>query len=204
MNTYELDTDAPIYLFKLTGNDVDLDTLYFCGSEGIKYQGISYQAIPCEITGYSASTDGVIQPQFTVFSKIISPLIRQYNHLLKWELAVLRIKRSQLTINNPLVTKPFDIFTIVQKTNEVPGKLATFKLKPRTNLKGKVGRELNNNCTWVYRSDGCGYQGSRMYTSSNQITNNKNLDICALTLTACRLRGNLANFSGIPTINDYS
>jgi lambda family phage minor tail protein L len=204
MNIYNLAGDKTIHLFKLYSKVANLDKLNFCGYEGVTYQGEQYQAIPCEITGYSVSISGVVQPTLNVFSKVISPLIRQYNHLLGWELAVLRIKKSQLAIVNPLVNKPFDIFTIAQKTSEIPGQSVSFKLKPRTNLKGQVGRPLNATCSWVYRGAGCEYQGSAMYTATNEITNDKELDICALTLTACRRRNNVENFGGIPTINDYS
>jgi lambda family phage minor tail protein L len=200
---HALEGDKFIHLFRLYSKQANLDRFNFCGYENVIYQGEVYEPIPCEITDYNVSTNGVTQPNLNVFAKQISPLIRQHNHLLNWELGVLRIKKSQLSSNNPLFQKPFDIFTITQKTSEVPNKSVTFKLRPRNNLKGQVGRILSQNCPWVYRGDGCEYQSAAMFTATNERTNDSNLDICALTLTACRLRNNLDNFGGIPTINDY-
>jgi lambda family phage minor tail protein L len=203
MNIYELSGDKHIHLFKLSSKNAANETLYFCGFEGVIYQNIPYEAIPCEISGYNSSTSGVISPSITVFGKLISPLIRAYNHLLGWEISVLRIRKAHLNLSNPLAQRPFDIFTVTQKTSEVPGKLVSFKLKPRTNLKGQLGRQLNANCNYVYRSHGCEYQGGAMFTANNEITHNSLEDVCALTLTACKLRNNLENFGGIPTINDF-
>lgn len=198
---YQLATEDYIYLFKLIkGTNI----YYFCGVEGVIYQGILYDTLPCEITNYNSSVSGVTQPTFTVYSAKISGLIRQFNHLLNWELHVLKLKKSQLSSNNVLTQRPFDIFTITQKTSEVPNKLVSFKLKRRTNLKGTTGRVLTTNCNYVYRGDGCEYQGSAMFTVNNEITQDENLDICALTLTACKLRNNIENFGGVPTINDFS
>ena len=201
-----LETQKSIYLFELKGNN--FDTFYFCGHENIVYLGRSYTPIPCEIKGLSvASTGARAQPVLTVADTgDIGLFAKQYNNFLGFELGVLLIRRDLITQNNPIYTPNKDWYVVAQKTQDTPRQSISWKLTPRATINSQVpGRLLLSTCSWKkYRGVGCNYAGTTMFDINNNPTNNPQDDICSLTLEACKLRNNTQNFSGVPTINDFS
>jgi lambda family phage minor tail protein L len=189
-----------IYLFGVTGTN--FDPLYFCAHENITFLGTPFQAINCKISGLSSGS-GLNDCQLTIVNNpLLSLLLRQHKNLLGFQVYIWRVSKSSIANSNPLYQSPAQIFTVSQKTNESNEEI-TFKLKPK-GFKNKIpGRILTGNCSWKrYRGAGCDYAGNTMFNINNFPTQNLAEDVCNLSLDACKLRGNQANFSGIPTIDD--
>ncbi|WP_080086086.1 phage minor tail protein L [Salmonella enterica] len=63
---------------------------------------------------------------------------------------------------------------------------------------------LANTCTWIYRSDECGYTGPAVADEFDNPTADPAKDACSRCARGCALRNNTGNFGGFLSINKLS
>lgn len=96
---------------------------------------------------------------------------------------------------------------VIEQCSELTSVSATFVLATPTETDGSVfpGRTmLANTCTWIYRSDECGYAGPAVADEFDQPTADPAKDACSRCERGCSLRNNTENFGGFLSINRLS
>lgn len=209
-NAENLHDEESFYLVDLFNSRIpELAHISFCGYQNVVYGGIVYNPLPLSITGLNFSTNGAeSSPTLTIGDAkgAIGRILSAYK-IEGSAIEIQKVKRRLLDSGatpNYLYRVPPDKFKLVAKLSQT-GNQISYKLLNKGSLRTQVpARLLNNTCTWKqYRGPGCEYGGEAMFTVDNIPTNDPNLDICALTKKACKLRNNYDNFSGVPTINNF-
>ena len=211
MSEFQLVEEPVRFLYTLTAppNITGFSPFYFCDIEGgAFYNNNTYQYIRyIEVEGLSENASGVdAEPTVTIGDNgTIGLWVTTYQNLLNFRLNIKRIKEKNLNNASGIYSTPGQTYRIAKKLNHIPNKVISFNLKPLATLNMNIpGRLVNTNCTWKrYRGEGCNYTGSAKFTVNNVATTDESLDVCALTMDACTLRGNLHNFSGVPTIDTF-
>ena len=211
MSDFSLHTKESNFLFRLISPPTVLfDTFYFCDIEGgAEYLGNYYQYLPHVVLkklSYTIS-GATTTPTITIGDSggIIGAWVKSYDNLTNFTLALKRIKQDNLANQNPIYQTPFEEYKIAKKINHIPGQSISFKLRRLASLNSQIpGRLLHSTCSWKqYKGEGCNYVPGRMFDAANNPVYDVKQDICGLNLDACRLRGNTANFSGVPTIDNF-
>ena len=209
-NAESLNDEESFYLVDLYNDRIpQLARVSFCGYENVVYGGVVYMPLPVNITDLNFSTNGAeASPTLTIGDArgAIGRLLSSYK-IEGSEIQIQRVKKRLLdngVTPNYVYRVPPDKFKVVAKLSQT-GNQISYKLLNKGSLRTQIpARILNNTCTWKeYRGAGCEYGGSAMFTVDNIPINDPNLDICALTKKACKLRDNYSNFSGAPTINNF-
>jgi lambda family phage minor tail protein L len=108
---------------------------------------------------------------------------------------------------DPLSTMPDEVFYIDRKSLETR-ELVEFELVARYDLTGirAPKRQCLKRCGWIYRGDGCGYDGTN-YFNENDTPVTASEDKCGQRLTSCKARfGENAElpYGGYPGIGNYN
>ena len=209
-NLQTLADDETFYLFEMTFTDTAQTLFRFTAMDNVVYGGNIYTAVPCQITGLTYQKGGVdATPQLVIADKagVLNSFISSLGGIENSQVTIRRVKKRNLdggsTPNFNYRQSP-EVYVVSAKVAQ-KGSEITLNLKHKANfsIAHIPGRSINSDCSWkIYRGDGCGYVGTAMYTINNQPTSDSTQDICALTLQACILRGNVDNFSGVPNIDD--
>lgn len=96
---------------------------------------------------------------------------------------------------------------VIEQCSDLTAVSATFVLATPTETDGCVfpGRiMLANTCTWIYRSDECGYTGPAVADEFDNPTADPAKDACSRCARGCALRDNTGNFGGFLSINKLS
>ncbi|EBV2715564.1 phage minor tail protein L, partial [Salmonella enterica subsp. enterica serovar Virchow] len=92
---------------------------------------------------------------------------------------------------------------VIEQCSDLTAVSATFVLATPTETDGCVfpGRiMLANTCTWIYRSDECGYTGPAAADEFDNPTADPAKDACSRCARGCALRNNTGNFGGFLSI----
>lgn len=186
----------------------------------VVWQGKSYIALPIKASGFDYSGTSFPRPKLQIanFKGSISGLVIDLDDLIGFTV----IKKSTLSkyldaINfkdgnptaNPLEAFPDEIYKVGQKTQE--NKLyVEFELCSPLDLSNVMipqRQAIAPVCTWVYRSEGCGYTGGAVADINDYPTSVLSEDRCSHKVSGCKLRfginGNLryGGFIGLQLIN---
>lgn len=208
---HSLEPSAIIELFQLRlteeVNGIDIEFFYHAGtnelSENIVFDGITYSAVPIEVTGFEVSTKGTIpRPKMKIANAnhAISELIVSYNPL---KARVRRIRTCQRFLDaenfpsgnnnnadpDAIIGGTHETWFIDRVVNENQA-FVEFELVGKldlTNLR-LPGRLVVEHCPWKYKGQECGYTGKKKFNLKNQEVENEENDQCAKNLKACELR----------------
>ena len=204
-----LDHDAVITLFKITNHAPDSPSaaLRFSNCSGVSFDGNPYIAIPCEITGRSLTGEGAPpRPRLAIGDPagIITKIIDDYE-IDGSTLLVQRTLRCYLddgSSPDPTALILDSEYMISHRTQHSPGRSVEYELiSPRDYLDQKIpSRYLSNSCAWRYRSDECGYTGSKYWDAHGDSVGSLEKDACGKSLDDCRLRfgKTVLPFGGFP------
>lgn len=129
---------------------------------------------------------------------------------------------SKLLIVNPDADKNSYLKNTfsVNRLSELSEVVAKFELSDwLVNFKSQLPRRkfYTSTCPWKYKGKECKYpsggtgpipvsnpvvSANGYFTYTNQSTEEMSQDVCAKTLTACRLRNNILNFGGFPGVKE--
>lgn len=183
----------------------------------VVWQGLTYQPLPIEASGFEASSKGVLpRPVLRVANTggVFSVEVAQYDDLIGAKIIRKRTHSKYLdAVNfssgiNPTADTgqfyPDEIWFVDQKTSE--NKLAIeWTLASPFDLMGIMlprRQAIQNSCPWRYRGTECGYNDSRYFNAADQPTTAPN-DVCGKRLASCQARfsplgGGLLSFGGFP------
>lgn len=165
----------------------------------ITFQGNEYGARPFGISGIDLNGNGKAgKPQLTLsnLDSRVSALIRSYNGMMQAKVTIWITSREMLGSNGDVSPGDFRKYVYyVERPNFVDQNLARFDLTSPYDMDGIMipPRVTQSVCFWAqrgwYRSGrGCGYNGSRMFDKDNNPVTDPSRDVCAGTVTACKLR----------------
>lgn len=127
---------------------------------------------------------------------------------------------NKLLINNPdadssAFVKHVFVLNSLEELNELTAKFSLTSWLQYFKQSIPKRKFYSSSCPFTYKGELCKYpsngsgaiigsapqiQANGFFTINNASTENLNQDICAKTLTACKLRNNLVNFGGFPSV----
>ena len=215
-----LSPSSLIEVFVLDMTNAGGSTVYFhagTNSVGspIVWQGQTYQPLPIDASGFDITTKGALpHPIFRVanIDGIFSGLVQSYAGLIGCKVIRKRTFARFLDAANfpsgnaeadPNQYLPDELWYVNRKASENKF-VIEWELASPFDVQGVrlPGRQIiQNYCPWKYRGAECGYTGPA-YTLSDVATTDPTQDVCAKTLTACRVRFSGTNeivpFGGFP------
>lgn len=186
----------------LTGGSV----LYFHAGtnslmQPVVWQGVTYQPMPIEASGFDLTSKGTLpRPRIRVANVqgLLSATVRDFDDFVGCKVTRKRTFAKYLdAVNFPGGVNatadanqylPDDIWYVDRKMTETKY-MIEFELASAFDLMGQSlpNRQIiQNSCPWKYRGTECGWTGG-YYNANNQSTTAAN-DVCAKTLSACRVR----------------
>lgn len=232
-NLLTLNPDAFIELYEIYKYDLDdknkddgdssIKTIRICNvgidenSPWVNFEGDRYYAIGCQGEGFELIGQGAIPtPTLTVSNVggILTAWLKQSREpgyrlegtLVKRHVTQKRFLDGQVDAAAGVKELPIQIY-VVEQLMEENYNAAKFRLGSPFDVEGITlpARVMVRKCTWIYRSSECGYASTNKFTITNQPTNDSQLDICAKTLSACKLRfpGQPIPYGGFPGLNTY-
>lgn len=201
IESLEQDTKLELFILDQFNLRNPNEAFYFCNYSGIIFEGIEYQGIGCESSGYDLIGQGSIPNPTIALSNVgnvVSNLIYKLISTPGYRLEGARVTRIT-TSKNFLDGQPNsgdsikqnlpDIY-ILNQMQELTYQAVKFSLGTAWDVEGELlpNRIALRSCGSVYRSSTCSYLGSSMYTIDNKLTLDPEKDVCAKTLTACRRR----------------
>lgn len=199
----DLDQDTLIPLYELSEFNLanPYETFYFCNYAGVSFEGIEYQAIACESTGYDLVGQGQIpQPNITisnvgrVIGNILYQLTNQPGYRLERSKFTRRLTKKKYLDGQPnagdSIKEYMPDIHVIEQLAEQTYRAVRIVLSTPFDLEGMYlpGRLALRSCGSIYRGDECGYVGTNMFTIRDQPTVDPTLDVCSKTLTGCKLR----------------
>lgn len=171
----------------------------------IKFNGITYTAIPIQASGFEQSaTGGLPTPQVSLANVNygMSTLCQQYADFRGCILTRIVTLEDYIDTGktpNAFAIRSTDVFKIAQKVEESP-QIVTFKLLSALDLENVQiprGTIQANFCIATYRNaeSGCPYAGGAVSDYLDAPTANLLLDDCGHRLSSCKMR-----FGAIETI----
>lgn len=165
----------------------------------IKFQGNEYGARPFGIGGIEFNGNGKAgKPTLTLSNadSQVSALIRSYNGMMQARVNIWITQRDLLDENGNVNPGDFRKLTYyIERPNFVDPRVARFEMTSPYDMDGIMipPRITQSTCFWAqrgwYRSGrGCDYNGSRMFDKDNNPVIDPSQDVCAGTVTACKLR----------------
>lgn len=210
MITQEIQSLAPTSIVELFVLDLSVlgGTIMRChaGTNELRtpvvWQGLTYQPLPIEASGFEASSKGVLpRPVLRVANTggVFSVEVAQYDDLIGAKIIRKRTHSKYLdAVNfssgiNPTADTgqfyPDEIWFVDQKTSE--NKLVIeWTLASPFDLMGIMlprRQAIQNSCPWRYRGTECGYADTRYYNAADQSTSISN-DVCGKRLSSCQVR----------------
>jgi lambda family phage minor tail protein L len=195
----KLQNEAPLFLFELSNynRNAPEDKIHFCNFNGVVFGGISYEAIPCQISGLDLTSEGTLpSPTLVVadVNNLVSYLSALYEGLEGARLKVFETRPRFLDNGaspdpTAIIENPY--LLVIESRSEIPNKQVSFELSVPIAFSGgeKVPtRGIYQTCSFTYRGGQCQYLGSRMWDINNKPTTDPNKDQCNKTIAACKLR----------------
>jgi lambda family phage minor tail protein L len=209
--------DAIVALYSLNLNPIGVNfTFDFCNwkdttGNPVVFQGVTYTALPFEVTGMELTSKGNPQPSITISNVfgIVTAIAIQYDDLIGGSLTRKRTLVKYLdgaSSANPSMEFPETNHVIWRKSQE-NALTITYELRQYSDLgfKSKVPQRVvkKYSCGWQYRGADCGYTGSSVATENDTPTTNPILDKCGKRLKSCKLRfgNNPLPFEGFPGVD---
>lgn len=182
----------------------------------VVWQGEVYSPFPIELTGFNASSEGVMaRPTMRIanIGGIVGAIIQELGDITGGKITRKRTMVKYLdTVNftgginptaDPAVYFADDIYFIDRKVSE-NRIYVEFELVSSLDVSGiKLPRRqiIQNSCTWIYRSGECSYAGGAVADINDNPTGDIDLDVCGKRLNSCELRfGTVATlpYGGFP------
>ena len=174
----------------------------------IMFQGNEYGARPFGITGISFNGNGKAgKPQLSL-SNIdgqVAALIRSYNGMMQAKVTIYVTMKDLMDSSGNVKAGDMRKFVYyIERPNFVNPTVARFDLSSVYDMDGIMvpPRITQSVCYWASRSwyrsgKGCDYNGSKYFDKDNKPVSDPSLDVCAGTVTACKLR-NGDRVDGLP------
>lgn len=169
----------------------------------IVWQGNTYLPLPIEAQGFNATGKGS-PPRPTVrvanIQGIFSSLVDVNDGLIGSKITRKRTYAKFLdAVNFPGGVNPTadptqylpDDPWIIERKNSEDKYMIEWELASPFDVSGvklPYRQVIQNQCWWVYRSSECGYVGTNYWDVNNNPVTVASQDVCAKTLTACKLR----------------
>lgn len=165
----------------------------------ITFQGNEFGARPFGLTGIDFNGNGKAKkPQLTLanIDSRVSALIRAYNGMMQARVNIWITQRELLGDDGNVQAGDFrKLVYNIERPNFVDPNVATFDLTSPYDMDGIMipPRLTQSVCYWAqrgwYRSGkGCDYNGNKYFDKDNKPVTDPSLDVCAGTVTACKLR----------------
>lgn len=180
----------------------------------VTWQGLTYEPLPVQAEGFDLSAKGAMpRPKLRVANAggLLSSEVRAFNDFVGCKLIRKRTLAKYLDPINfpagenptadPYQFLPDDVWFVERKMQETRY-VIEFELSSAFDLMGVQlpNRQIiQNSCPWVYRGTECAYKGSG-YDRNNAPTTDATKDVCAKTLSACKVRfgAQPIRFGGFP------
>lgn len=217
-----LTPNALIELFILDTSVIGFATIdyFFAGTDinrlPIVFQGISYQPIPLEASGFEFSGQGATpKPTLTVSNAggIISATALQYNDLVGAKVTrkrtFMKFLDDQPTAD-PTQELAQDVYFVNRKVSENAIEVQ-FELTTSFDLVGLMlpsRQVMQNSCPWIYKGPECAWVpvAGKYFDFSDAPQTLPGADSCGKRLTSCQLRQGATNqitFGGFPGAQVY-
>lgn len=165
----------------------------------ITFQGNEYGARPFGISGISLNGNGKAgKPQLSLsnLDSRVSALIRSYNGMMQAKVTIWITTRDMLADSGNVAAGDFRKYVYyVERPNFVDQNVARFDLTSPYDMDGVMipPRITQSVCFfaqrgWYRSGNGCGYNGAGKFDKDNKPTDDPSKDVCAGTVTACKLR----------------
>jgi len=199
-----LEPSAIIELFKLeltaAVNGINETFHYHAGTNSIygdiKFDNITYTAIPIEVEGFEMSARGTLpRPTMRVANVLgtISALLITPN-INPLQAKVTRIRTCKKFLDdqpNPDPTAKFpDEIYYIDRVSKEDIQMVEFELASKLDLTNLQlpGRQVTEYCPWRYRGTECGYVGATYFDINDNKTEVANDDVCAKRFVSCQKR----------------
>lgn len=170
----------------------------------IIWQGIRYEAWPCQVEGVEADSSGSpVEPSLSVgnIDGSISSLCLFFDDLLQAKVTVRQTLSKYLDSANFTEPNPdadptqevVETFYIDSKTQE-DNQTITWKLSTPADVSGQIipARLISNICEWSlrgeYRGPDCQYTGAAMFDENDNPTTDPSQDRCGGLMSSCKVR----------------
>lgn len=207
----KLDGDATIFLYQLSNFSVDNpnQTFRFSNMAGVSFNG-PYYAIACTHNAVEISNVGSqarLELTLSDAASVVTSLIDGNTDGLEGaKLRIIQTRRRFLDDGETPSTSAIILsctLVVSRIVSFIPGDRISIECSNPIDYSGELGvpaRLCSRQCAWRYRGAYCQYTGRQMFTLSNEPTLNSNDDQCNKSLEACRIRGNVRNYGGFPTL----
>ena len=202
--------DAIIELFSIDASVNGAGIYHFVSGplngQAVQFGGITYAALPIEISGLRQGGDGApARPQIKI-SNVYKPLLSANMATESWRGAtVTRIRTFKKHLDgqaqaDPHKHFPLDIYRIEQKTGETKTEIvwelvSGIDFENQKLPKRQIVRDV---CNWRYRRWGgtafdyskadCPYVGDAYYNTQDEAVDDPALDKCSRRLSGCKAR----------------
>lgn len=169
-------------------------------SQGVIWQGVTYQPWPIEASGFGLDGSKPTRPTIAVanVTGAITALMEGLDNLVGAWVIRRRTKLKYLDAANFVggnaeadadVHLPDERYMITQKTQD-DGDVVSWELGPPTDMQGKLlpARQVLVVCTFKYRGDECPYAGGAVADALDNPTSDLALDRCSHKVSGCKLR----------------
>ncbi|EKI6442666.1 phage minor tail protein L, partial [Salmonella enterica] len=218
----KLTQSARITLWEIDLTQSGGDRYFFCNEanekgEAVTWQGQKYDVYPVEGSGFEMNGKGAAaRPSLKVSNLygMVTGMVED-SHSLVGATVIRRIVYARFldAVNFQSGNQEADPEQesvsrwVIEQCSDLTAVSATFVLATPTETDGCVfpGRiMLANTCTWIYRSDECGYTGPAVADEFDNPTADPAKDACSRCARGCALRNNTGNFGGFLSINKLS
>lgn len=216
----DVSTLAPMDLVEMYVLDLpELGTVRFHSGvnqfgDGLIWQGKEYAPFPLQAVGFERNAKGQLpRPRLRLsnYDGLMGHLLRQNDDCLgsrvtRWRTLAKYLDAANFVKGNPYANPdkafPPEVWFIARRTVEDPDFVEVELASAWDTMGTKLPRRqvLASICPWFYRGHECGWSGQG-YTINGVPTNDPNADVCAKTLSACRLRfgmGAVLPYGGFP------
>lgn len=186
----------------------------------IVWQGIRYEAWPCQIEGIEADSSGQpTSPSLSVgnIDGRISSLCLFFDDLLQAKVVIRQTLSKYLDSDNFTTINPdadpsqevVETWYVDSKTQE-DNQTISWKLSNPADVSGQIipARLITGICEWAlrgeYRGPDCGYTGSAMFDENDNPTDDPSNDRCPGYMNSCKIRfgeDQPLSYGGFPAAN---
>lgn len=170
----------------------------------IRFQGNEYGARPFVISGIGFNGNGKAGKPQLALSNIdsrVSALCRSYNGMMQAKVTIWITQRNLMDADGNVAAGDFrKLVYYVERPNYADQNVVRFDLTSPYDMDGIMipPRLTQSVCFWAqrgwYRSgNGCSYNGNRYFDKDNKPVADPAKDVCAGTVTACKLRFGATN-----------
>ncbi len=207
----KLDGDATIFLYELSNFSLENpnETFRFSNMAGVSFNG-PYYAIACTHNSVEISNVGSqarLELTLSDAGSVVTSLIDGNTDGLEGaKLRIIQTRRRFLDNGETPSTSAIILscsLVVSRIVSFIPGDRITVECSNPIDYSGELGvpaRLCSRQCAWRYRSTECGYVGKQMFDLANNQVLDSNLDQCNKSLSACRIRDNIRNYGGFPTL----